>query len=109
MSSYIATPGLVLIGYIGSCLMFQKVCDLSISFVFIDQYRTNLGEKYSDFTVSTLIITQKYPHHICAPCKLLIKDKLESTARYAGLPLAPAKGFGLQHRLVWPFRQKNSV
>ena len=30
-------------------------------------------------------------------------SKLESTARYAGLLLAPAKGFGLWLRVLWQF------
>ena len=34
--------------------------------------------------------------------------KLEGTARYAGLLLAPAEGFGLRPRLFLPFGQKKS-
>ena len=34
---------------------------------------------------------------------------LEGTARYAGLLLAPAEGFGLRPRLFWPFGQKKSL
>ena len=33
---------------------------------------------------------------------------LEDTARYAGLLLAPAEGFGLRPRLFLPFGQKKS-
>ena len=33
---------------------------------------------------------------------------LEDTARYAGLLLAPAEGFGLQPRLFLPFGQKRA-
>ena len=35
--------------------------------------------------------------------------KLEDTARYAGLLLAPAEGFGLCPRLFLPFRQKKEL
>ena len=35
--------------------------------------------------------------------------KLEGTARYAGLLLAPAEGFGLRPRLFLPFGQKKSL
>ena len=34
---------------------------------------------------------------------------LEDMARYAGLLLAPAEGFGLRPRLFLPFRQKKSL
>ena len=34
---------------------------------------------------------------------------LEDTARYAGLLLAPAEGFGLRPRLFLPFGQKKSL
>ena len=40
---------------------------------------------------------------------LLILDTLEDTARYAGLLLAPAEGFGLWPRLFLPFGQKKSL
>ena len=39
----------------------------------------------------------------------LIKSKLEDTARYAGLLLAPAESFGLWPRLFLPFGQKKSL
>ena len=35
--------------------------------------------------------------------------KLEDTARYAGLLLAPAEGFGLRPRLFLPFGQKKAL
>ena len=35
-----------------------------------------------------------------------ISEQLEGTARYAGLLLAPAEGFGLRPRLFLPFGQK---
>ena len=35
--------------------------------------------------------------------------ELKGTARYAGLLLAPAKGFGLQPSLFLPFGQKKKV
>ena len=35
--------------------------------------------------------------------------KLEDTARYAGLLLAPAEGFGLRPRLFLPFGQKKEL
>ena len=41
--------------------------------------------------------------------KLLQLLILEGTARYAGLLLAPAEGFGLRPRLLLPFGQKKSL
>ena len=40
--------------------------------------------------------------------RLLNKRELEDTARYAGLLLAPAEGFGLRPRLFLPFGQKRA-
>ena len=36
-------------------------------------------------------------------------DSLEGTARYAGLLLAPAEGFGLRPRLFLPFGKTKSL
>ena len=46
--------------------------------------------------------------HICLG-NWAIHKELEGTARYAGLLLAPAEGFGLWPRLFLPFGQKNSL
>ena len=40
--------------------------------------------------------------------QVALSFKLEDTARYAGLLLAPAEGFGLRLRLFLPFGQKKS-
>ena len=41
--------------------------------------------------------------------RLGLATELEDTARYAGLLLAPAEGFGLRPRLFLPFGQKKSL
>ena len=45
------------------------------------------------------------PFHLLFP-SLLVLYILEDTARYAGLLLAPAEGFGLRSRPFLPFGQK---
>ena len=40
------------------------------------------------------------------PVRLCFRQALEGTARYVGLLLAPAEGFGLRPTLFLPFGQK---
>ena len=41
--------------------------------------------------------------------RFFLKKKLEDTARYAGLLLAPAEGFGLRPRLFFALRAKKKL
>ena len=58
-----------------------------------------------------------YPCDVSVTCKVmcctlfkkLYNHILEGTARYAGLLLAPAEGFGVRPRLFLPFGQKKSL
>ena len=58
---------------------------------------TGPGQQAANLTVSTVQWSAMHQYY-----------KLEDMARYAGLLLAPAEGFGLRPRLFLPFGQKKS-
>ena len=53
-------------------------------------------------SATMMIIKRLLPHN------RFVKCKLEDTARYAGLLIAPAEGFGLWPRLICPSGKKKS-
>ena len=62
---------------------------------------------YSVCTVYTVCILRV--HCVYEDAKFTYLKALEDTARYAGLLLAPAEGFGLWPRLFLPFGQKKEL
>ena len=56
-----------------------------------------------------LYIREQHMYYNTTLLNCAVLAVLKGTARYAGLLLAPAEGFGLRPRLFLPFGQKKSL
>ena len=93
----IVTPSLFL-----QIILFYKIYQLQ-SFLLLPSLYDNI--LLQTFSYQDLLLCKHTPLNTFSS----FLSTLEDTARYAGLLLAPAEGFGLRPRLFLPFGQKKSL